>query len=446
MSSQHLHGGLIFCIFFSCRLAMAIDPSQSPLDMPPAGADSSLQSQSQVPSMQFPAAPVALPAGPVAGPTIPADTSTVRKFYTISASLRETYDDNVDTTAHKVSALETNLSPSLLLDFPVLGSDFSARYTFGLTYYSRGGQGGISAGNNGGSIDLNHEFVARYSHSFSDRFEFDISEQFRYFSEPSLYESTGTPFRDGNYVSNAITTDFNAQWTPLFSTTTTFADTVIKYDEAAVAQQENSVENTGSHSFNFAILPKVTASIGGLLDTITYDTADRGYTNYTLFVGGQWQTLPSLSISLRGGGSYTLASQQKGSTSPYAAADVRWSFGQRSLLTFSYAHDVVPSDQEGTDGQLADRFSGDFTYAVTPSLSAHLLGTLTMSQIGEQLIVGSDIPAYNETDYALDVGASYQYNSFLGFDGGIIISGVSSGLNERDYDRQEVYLGLRGTY
>jgi hypothetical protein len=411
--------------------------------------------------MTAPATPamMALPAnvGPLAS-----DASANRKFYTITASLREIYDDNVNTSSTNPQASwETELSPSILVDFPTPDSDFSARYTFDMTYYSTGPNTGRGNGGNGGnggggpSIDYTHEFVAQYRHSFSDRFNLNLAEQFRYFTEPSLFESTGTNYQNGPYVSNTLNGTVSAQWTPLLGTTTTYANTIIKYDDAAVAATQNSIENTGSQTFSFAILPKISASFGGIGDNITYDSVLRGYTNYTGFVGLQWQALPSLSVSGRGGGSYTETAQSQVLISPYAALSIGWTLGARSVLSFSYAHEITPTDQVGANAQTSDRLSASLRYDITPKLSSHLQGIFTDATISQSLTTsgtgtgtGSNS---NEYDYALDTGLTYHYNSFLDLDCGITLSGVTSesssnSSNGNNYTRDEVYLGIRGTY
>jgi hypothetical protein len=453
MSSQRLHGGLItLCLLLSCRLSVAVDPGSygnpaNPASLGPANTG----------TPGGPPAMVALPANtvPVAG-----DASSTRKFYTITAALRETYDDNVNTTnTNQQAAFETMLSPSILVDFPREDGDFSARYTFDITYYGDvGGNNGGSGTNNttttnnnnnnikNGSFQYDHEFVAQYAHTFSSRFNFNVAEQFRYFYEPSLFENTGTLYQSGNYVSNILNGTVNAQWTPLFGTTTTYSNTVIRYDDANVALTQNSIENTGSQLFNFAVLPKVNAGFGGIVDDISYESAQRGYISYTAFIGGQWQILPSMSASARGGGSYTEPVDAKATISPYAAVSFDWSLGARSELTFSYAHEVTPTDQIGASGQTSDRFTALFRYDITSSISAHLQGTFTRSDISQSLITSAALSSYSENDYALDTGLTYHYNSYLSFETGILLSGVSSELDVRNYSRDEAYVGVRGTY
>ncbi len=428
----------------------APNPSLTPIANPATvGADYSSSPNTNPPAVM---------ALPVNNGPLPTDSSTTRKFYTISASLREIYDDNVNTTSvNPQSSFETELSPSLLVDFPSQGNDFSARYTFDATYYSNyatgssANVGGTGSNNNSGSsIQYSHEFVAQYQHSFSDRFSLNASELFRYYVEPSLFESTGTNYQNGPYVTNILNGNLTAQWTPLFGTTTTYANTIVHYDESSVATNQDSVENTGSQTFSFAILPKISLNFGGIGDNITYDETQRGYTSYTAFVGAAWQALPSISVSGRGGGSYTEQNEGPDSLSPYGALSFSWSLGARSTLSFDYAHEVTPTDQVNANEQTSDRISANFSYQITPRLSAHLQGIYTKADTSESLINQPGATAnnnYTENDYALDTGLNYQFDKYIGVDGGVTLSGVSSNSTfNNNYSRDETYVGIRGTY
>jgi len=212
------------------------------------------------------------------------------------------------------------------------------------------------------------------------------------------------------------------------------------------------VENTGTQSLAFAILPKISLNVGGIADNTTYEAAaHRGYTSYTGFGGVSWGALPTLSLSGRGGATYTQVVQTQGSASsgsfsPYAAFSIGWALGARSSLSFDYSHEITPTDQLGANGQSSDRVSANFSYSITPSLSAHLQGIYTLADITPALISSSSVSSYTETSYGIDTGMTYHYNSFLDFSAEFSSYAVSSGIATDNYTRQQVTLGITGTY
>lgn len=459
MSSPRTTGLITLCLLSSCRLVLGADPppGASPTLPPPNPALQSFGSPlpgtngpNDLNGGASPPAMMALPASTGAGSgTAPAiDASNFRKFYTITAELRETYDTNVNTTPQAQSAFETSISPSFLVDFPRENSELSARYTFGLTDYMESKAAG------GDNLQISNEFLAQYRHDFSERFSGNASEQFIDSTEPNLFGSTGTPYRNGESISNAFTSGFSAQWTPLFGTQTTYSNTVVRYNEQNIAQNEDSIENTGSQSFSFAYLPKISLDFGGIVDNITYDDVTRGYTSYTAFVGGQWQVLPSVSVNARGGGSFTETKQSltPGQTStattlaPYGDISASWQIGERSSLTGDYSHEVTPTDQTGANGQEADRVTANFSYQISSRLTAHLQAIYTYSDISNAFINTSSLSSYTESQYALDTGMAYHFDKYFDANFDITVSGVSSQVALRDYSRDQFSIGLRGTY
>ncbi len=380
----------------------------------------------------------AAPAAYTPAPSASTDTSESTKFYTITASLREGYDDNIFTAKdNKVGSFTTEFTPSFLIDFPMDSSDFSARYTFDSVYYQN---------RSGNQFDLNHEFVARYNHAFSDRFNLDLREQFRYDNEPSLLDATGTLFRDGAYISNVSSAEFTAQWTPLLSTVTSYSNTLYYYQDSSLATEENYMENTVNQDLRFAVLPTYTVVVGGIYDDVSYQHFSRGYTSYTGNAGIDWQTTPALVLGARLGGTLTDTESAGSSVSPYATVTANWRLGQRSHLDFSYLHDVVTTDVVFANGQEADRFNARFSYDITPSVTAHLEVMYTHSDYTSDLIQPGTLNSFDEDVVAIDTGFAYHFNKNFDFDLGYTFSNVSSQLTFREYTRNQVNMGIRGTY
>lgn len=407
------------------------DATQPSLNQPPGIGPTPSGTSTVTPAAGLTPAP-----GQVSG----MDTSTTPKFYTITASLREEYDDNIYTTKdNKVDSFVTEFSPSFLVDFPMQDSEFSARYTFGLDYYEH-----APAGN---SVQYTHEGLIRYTHNFSDRFSLDIRDQGGYYDQPDLLEAAGTPFVNGSYYLNTAAVVFNAQWTPLFGTTTSYSNIAVLYNNSAIATFQNSDENTVAQDFRFAFAPKWNFIFGGIYDDIDYFDYDRGYSDYTGDVGLDWQALPSLSLGIRGGATYTVASGGvPDSVSPYAAFTLQWQLGKRSNLSFGYTHNVVPTDVVNAVGQEADRFSLRFSYDITPDVTLHIEGIETHSRYSSDLLQPNTTPAFSEDDFGLDLGGQYRVTQNFAVEAGYLLSDVSSGENFRDYTRNQVYIGVRGTY
>ncbi len=469
MSSPRTTGLTTLCLLLSCRIVFATDVSQATdPNVPPPNPANISPTLSPLPGTVGPTdignsastpSTMALPASSANGavPTTvgsgaPLDAANAHKFYTFSADLRETYDDNVNTTSsNKLTALETTISPSVLVDFPsgTDNDDFSASYTFGATYYA------YTTGT-GDTWQYTHQFVAQLKHSFSDRFNLNVSEDFIDSPEPNIYGTTGTPFRDGQNISNAFNAGFSAQWTPLIGSQTTYTNTLVRYlDNPSAAIGQNNDENTASQSISYTVTPTINVSLGGIYDNVTYESIARGYTSYTGFIGGGWQALPNVNASLRVGGSITDSEQQQldgtvgtvETVSPYVDLSGSWQIGSRSSLQADYTHETSPSDYVGSSAQESDRVSGTFNYAVTPQLSTHLQLSYSNNVVSQTEVFDTTLTnGYTETVYAVDAGASYNFVKYFSLTFDITSTGVSSELPDQNYTRDQVSFGVRGTY
>jgi hypothetical protein len=460
------------CLVLSCLPARALDSGDVLNSPPTAPVLPTPSNASPTPTPQPPpASPVAppivsplefsspdtpslraLPAslGPGTGTEPFIDASNFRKFFTFSAEIRGTYDSNVGTNANATSSYEVAFSPSIVFQYQRENTQVSASASTSVTQYFEKGQ-------KTQDIQLGGNFAVQAHHDFSERFSLNMTDQLNYSPEPNLLGTTGTPYRNGDNLSNSFSAGLSSQWTPLVGTQLTYSNTAVQYANQPVAEGQNSLENNGSASVSFAVLPKISVNFGGIVDNTTYDVATRGYTSYTGFLGSNWQALPSINVSARAGGSETESKQLQGnsttmtttssSLSPYVDLNLSWQIGERSTLTADYSHEITPTDQTGASGQQSDRVSANFSYQVLPKLSTYLQGIYTYSDISNSLVYNTaTLQSYNEAIYELDTGANYQFAKYFSLNLDVVVSGVSSQISERNYSRDQLSIGIRGTY
>jgi hypothetical protein len=429
---------LLYVGFGLMGIVRAIDPTQTQFGGPSSAAP-------VAPPATGGGAATAAAAATAPSSGIAATLSNLKQYFTVTCDVREEYDDNVYTTnTNKVSSFDEQLTPSILFSYPMENSTFDARYTVGLVYYNHSPSDQ--------HLNQDHDVVLRYNHSFNDRFNLDLRDDGGYHIDPALLNSIGTVTRQGGYYDNIFTAEFTAQWTPLFGTVSSYSNNFVYYENGNTGAGEDSTENTFSQDFRFAFWPTVTFSAGVIYDNIDYFYSDRGYANYTGNVGLDWQALPSVSLGFRVGGSVTELNQGGGSeASPYASANLNWQLGERSRIVASYEHTITPSDITFSQGEESDRITTNFLYNLTERATTHLEGTFSHDVYQSQLIqqasaVGAPSNGFSENVVGFDTGVTYHYNQYLDFEVGYIFSLVDSPISVRDYTRNQIYLGLRGTY
>lgn len=364
-----------------------------------------------------------------------------KKPYSVSVGIRQGYDDNIYTSSNnEKGSFTTGIQPSFLINYPLDQTLLSGRYTFdSLYYWDREGDG----------WDLSHELVGRINHSVSERLNLDVRERFRYAQNPEILDSASALQRNGNYINNTASLQGSFQWTPKFGTVTTYTNDLYDYEDQITKQTNNNMSQTVNQDLRFLIDPTVTIVTGGIFQNVSYEYADRSYNVYTGNVGADWTLSPQVTVTGRVGGQYfDPGDGGSGSTSPYGSLGLNWVLGARSNLSVKYSHSLSQTDIATAYAQEADTITSTFSYQWTPRFSTSLQGLYTFGSYTTQTdIPNSGMGDYEENVATLTLGATYKLNEWLDLDASYRFTNVANDtLRDREYTRNQISLGIRGTY
>lgn len=364
------------------------------------------------------------------------------KPYSLSANLRQGYDDNVYTThSNQVSSWYTGVTPSILVNYPMDQTLFSARYTFDGTYYWN-----RTAGSD--DWDTSHEFLGRINHSVSERFNIDARETFTYAENPQVANNGAALQRNGDYIHNGVSLQGSYQWTPKFATVTTYTNDVYAYNDQILKEVDNYMSNSISNDFRYLIDPTVTLVLGGSFEDVGYEYIARNYDTYTGYVGADWQLSPQVSLSGRVGGEiFDPNDGGSQSTSPYGSLGLNWILGARSTISANYSHAISQTDIATSYGQETDTFSLNLSYQWTPRITTSLIGSYQYGQYTSDLALNGGVSGYSEEVTTFNFLAVYQINAWLDTNLSYTFTDVEDNqLSDRAYTRNQISLGVRATY
>lgn len=364
-----------------------------------------------------------------------------KKPYSVSVGIRQGYDDNIYTSStDEKASFTTGIQPSFLINYPLDQTLLSGRYTFdSLYYWDRPGSG----------WDLSHELVGRINHSVSERLNLDVRERFRYAQNPEIMDSASTLQRNGNYINNTASLQGSFQWTPKFGTVTTYTNDYYNYEDETTKLTNNNMSQTVNQDLRFLIDPTVTIVTGGIFQDVSYEYADRNYNVYTGNVGADWTVSPQVTVTGRIGGQYfDPGDGGSGSASPYGTLGATWALGARSSIDANYTHSMSQTDIATSYAQETDSISMTFKYQWTPRFSTSLQGMYTFgSYTTEMSVPGAGTGDFEENVATLTLGATYKINEWLNADTSYSFTNVSDDQNRgREYTRNQISIGLRGTY
>ncbi len=358
---------------------------------------------------------------------------------TVTAQLREEYDDNIFTTKkNKKSQFKTLIEPSLIYNLPLENTLLSARYTYGLTYFPDRGKE---------DFDHRHEWIGRIDHSFSSRFNVDVRDRLRYTQEPDVIGGDARARRtDSTFLSNVGSIQGNAQWTPKFGSATIFTNDWLSYDDVALDREIGRMVNSLSHDFRYLLTPTITLVAGGNASDNDYFFAKRDSTTIGGTVGADYSLSPQITVGGRVGPSFTDLDQGGSYFNPYGTVFGNWTVGARTNIEASYTHSVTETDNGAYYMQESDVFSLTGRYQFTPQFYGRLGGRLTLGSFDSDLGVGSGTTTISEDVLGMDGALGYKISQYIDFEAGYSYSIVTSDLVSREFDRNQLYLSIRGTY
>ena len=408
------------------------------------------------------------------------------KPWSVSATLRGFYDDNINSTAQNPqSSAGFEISPSLLWKENWETTTLSLGYTYSLLYYDTKPAG------NANNTDQDHTFNGSFTHTFSERYDISVTDGFVIGQQPDTLRS-GVAFNSfqrvpGDNIRNAGAINFDAQLTHLFGFQLGYGNAF--YDYAATGAQDdgtgavlpstagelNRIENSVHLDARYLIQRETTGVLG-------YQFRDTSYTANELIGGAFDAGVPTpgenissdsrnsrmhygyagldhnfradLMGSVRAGASlsdYYNDPTTGGEVSPYAQLSLRWTYAQDSYLEGGFSYDRIATDLVGTqtngtaltfttDAQAAVLYA-TWNHRITPRLFSSVVGQFQNSTYNNGAF-------NNEVDrfYLLGLNLEYRFTPNFSAHVGYNFDKLDSDIPNRSFDRNRVYIGVAANY
>jgi hypothetical protein len=380
----------------------------------------------------------------------------MNKWWSVSASLRGFYDDNVYQLPHKTSSPGLEFEPSFAVNVPLERTLISAKYIFRLNYY---------ADRPNENIDQNHEFDFRLNHRFTERYTLNLEDSFVYSNEPEVVDrgQIVTTFNrtDSTGVRNRVPIDFQARLTRLVGVAVGYENAFYDYQQdgtgslsSLLDRMEHYFHIDGEWYFTETTVGFVGYQFGIMDFTSEDDTgfgvpgSDRSWLSHYIYVGGSHKFSERLSGVAKVGVEYTDYTELgDNDLSPYIDLNATYVYLPGSSIKAGVKVKHAPTDLVGTDAtdptrnQLASAFFVNLTHRITPKITGQWYGQYQYSVFN-----GGDFDG--ETEGFLNTGilVTYQINNNLSANAAYSFDWLTSDIADRDFNRNRVWAGLTVTY
>jgi len=232
------------------------------------------------------------------------------KPWSVAASLRGFYDDNINLTPTKVDSFGYEVTPSV--DVGVAGdtTSFNLGYQLNARYFETRPQFQSDKWN------LTHLFEGMFSHTFSPRVRMSVQDSLAIGNEPDV--SSPLPndtfqYLTGDNIINYGAIDFNIEATDLLGFNVGYNNAYYNYDDDVTAVTLNRIENRANIDSQWKLSPTTFGIFGYMYGQYLYtgdgvigfdpDTgdvrtsSDRNTRSQTFYVGAQHAFAPKVSVS-----------------------------------------------------------------------------------------------------------------------------------------------------
>jgi len=442
---------------------------------------------------------VALGASGLHAAPVPSIVAEDTKPWTIAATLRGFYDDNINSAPDDMSLVVVDpttgertsyereswgfeVSPSIWLNLPINQGQTSLNvgYTYTYKWYNEELYGTTD------NDDQTHQFNLGFDHAFSERYAVSLKDSFVIGQDPDMLRAGNAmeTFQrvDGDNVRNYGSINFDGKATRLFGYQLGYA---------------NSYYNYAADGPTYGFLGAVNPSIGGLLDRLEHvghfdtrwqlqpDTVgvlgyqyrqvnyigdepiagttgdyvfsdDRDSRTHYGYVGVDHSFRPDFTGALRVGAQFTdyfNDSDSDNDVAPYVLASLKYNYMPESFLEVGYTYDINATDIIGYEASNGD-FTKDqqssiifvaLTHRITPKLFGSVNGQYQNSEFN-----GGIYDNESEKFYTAGVNLEYRFNrhfsAHVGYSYDLLDSEIDSDETPRDFDRNRVYLGVTAKY
>jgi hypothetical protein len=432
---------------------------------------------------------VALGASSLQAELLPGMTAESGKPWTVGATLRGFYDDNINTLpdnqplppGYKRDSFGFEASPFLRLSFPTGQTTFDLGYVYSFKYYENKPVG------NTDNYDQTSDFEVGMTHAFSERYQLKVKDSFVIGQEPDMLRAGNTydTFQriSGFNLRNYGDVGFTAQITPEVGTEIGYANTYYSYADnqtsgtpgtpsyvGSLSGLLDEIDNVAHIDLRYLFQPQTTGVFGYQFRALDYiggqpigyyvnpsgnavtvmSDQRNVYMNY-LYLGVDHNFQPNLTGSVRAGAQYASYYNDPNSQdqlSPYAMLSLKYTYLPECYLQAGFVYDYTPSDVFSVNNagditlnaQSASIF-GSITHRITPKLFGNVL-----AQFQNSTYYGGTYDGEADNYFLIGLNLQYRFTPNFSAEVGYNYDNVHSDIPGRTYDRNRVYIGVTGSY
>jgi len=402
------------------------------------------------------------------------------KPWSVAASLRGFYDDNINLSSTKVDSFGYEISPSVDVGLAGEQTSFNLGYQLNARYFETRPTGQLDKWN------LTHIFEGMFNHKFSPSVSMSANDSFAIGNEPDTLRTINPSqpnstfqYLTGNNIINYGAIDFNIEASELLGFNVGYNNGYYNYADdgggatplqlalnPSTAGLLNRIENRFNIDSQWKLQPETMGIFGYMYGQNLYTgdqpigigltSSDRDSRSQTFYVGAQHAFAPTVSGLIKVGAQYTdyygnPATQSE--WTPYVVADLKYQYRTTTSMDFGFSYSRSAADLAAFGVATANNLVADTgVILLYGSVSQKLLEDLTLS--GRTTVQNGKYngggPGVNDETYLffqLGFDLTYQFTPNFSAHAGYVFDNYSTDVaTQVDYNRNRVFIGVTAGY
>jgi hypothetical protein len=231
-------------------------------------------------------------------------------------------------------------------------------------------------------------------------------------------------------------------------TVTSYDNVFLHYFNDPVAFTNNYIKHEVGQQVRFTATRTTTPFANYVYETYDYDEIARDWDSHFALVGVDHFILEEWLVSAQTGAEVTFYDNPifDDSISPYASLRTIWNYDERSNITGSYSYGTTTTDNGNFASSLAHTFNLTWEHYITEKFSAGLSSQYQLASFETSRGFATATQDATEHTVSAGVNARYKFTDYLSADVGYRYTEVMSDFANREYDRNNVYFGISGSY
>lgn len=394
------------------------------------------------------------------------------KPWSVAASLRGFYDDNINLSPTKVDSFGMEISPSVNFGLAGEQTSFNLGYQLDAKWFDTRPAGQQD------SWTFNNTFEGDFDHKFSSRASVSVRDSFIIGNEPDslrtpLPNSTFQYLSSNDNIINYGAIDFNLEASELLGFNIGYNNGYFNYAEddgtpaaPSTAALLNRIENRFNIDSQWKLTPQTVGILGYMYGQNLYtgdepigafvDSSSKDSRSQTFYVGAQHAFAPTVTGVAKVGAQYFdyYGSLQGGHQwSPYVNASLKYQYRTTTTMDFGFSYSRSASDVAANGVATPLNYVKDTEVALlygtlSQELATHFVATaMTTLQHATYNGGGAGVDDESYLFFQIGLDLAYQFTpNFSGHVGYNFETYNTDVVSQSDYNRNRVYIGITAAY